>query len=634
VQWLAALWLVLTTAAGTATIELRPRLVIEHRRVAPRPPATLPARVAPGWIIVDGPSATAASARRVGPTFQAEVELAWRAEEPGIELAVTITYLEPVRVVREALELTLPAAGVRAVHRDGELREAPRAGSLRLDRWTPRLCEVRHGGASLLVDGAAVDGMEVRRAGGAVTVTLELDDAREHPFRVEPRCRTRWRGGGRPLDESARLRQAGERVTYRARLVPGAVPLVTQRLPAGRRAAVVFSDHADQTTLGTLRALLYGTSDEHDPRFGRGGFVGHGLPLTKAFFRRGEPERPQLDDPRVLALAAKLVAAGGEIALHSATPEPDARPVTAEALAVLKPLKVETWIDHQPPTNCEAYTDRGWRPGDPYYIGDLLAGAGVRYVWAAGKEPKDDINLLRPRELGARTPFLYPQAAPASQAATGLWLFRSVWAYVDARRFLELLAPARLDRLEAERGVAILHTYLEAMRSERRLRHRNLMQPGATPAVVAIDPRLDGVLADLARRAAAGRLWVTTVRGLGDHLRAAFGLALRYLPDGAAAIHNPGPAAARGVTIGVPLPGARLALRGASGVTVQPGPDGPTAWFDLAPGATARLAAQDAHGHALPLVAPVAVRFSASRPGPARAPTPPPTPAPPRPAPP
>jgi hypothetical protein len=612
VQWLAALWLAVTTATGASTFEVRPRLVIEHRRTTPAPHGTIEGRAPDEWVIVESPRARSAGARRVGPTYRADVTLEWRADEPGVDVRVDLTYLAPVRVVREALELTLPADAVAAVYRDGELREVPRTGSLHIDRWTPRLCQVRRGGGALLVDGRGVEGMEVRRAGRAVTVRLELDDVLNHPFRVEPRCRTRWRSVGRPVDESARRRREGEQVTYRARLIPGGVPLLLDRLPEGRRAVVVFSDHADQTTLTSLRALLYGTSDEQDPRFGRGGFLGHGLPLTKAFFRRGEVGRPQLEDPRVFALAEKLLSSGGEIALHSATPAPDPRPVTEEALAFVKPLRVETWIDHQPPTNCEAFTDRGWRPGDPYAIGDLLETAGIRTVWAAGKEPQDDINLLRPREAGAHVPFLYPQAAPAPGAPAGLWLFRSVWAYVEEPRLFRLLAPERLDRLEAERGVAILHTYLEALRPERRLRRRNLMRPGARPDAVELDPRFDALLADLARRAAGGRLWVTTLRDLGAHLRAMAALEVRPAADGAITVRNPGPATLRGATFRLPRAGARLIAPGARAAVTREG----GLALDLAPGAAVRLTARGPGGEQLPLAAPATVRFLGARPAP------------------
>ena len=622
-HFLAALWLAMTTPAGTTTVEVRPRLHVVHREAAPRAAAKLPPRCAGGWLTTDGPGARTALARACGPTFTADVKLEWHEGEVGVLLSVEITYLAAVRVEREALALEVPADAVEAVQRDGRFGPVAAGAPLVVDALTPRLCRVRRGAATLLVDGNGAPGLEVRRDRRSVTITLELDDARQHPFAVERRCRQSWRRAGARRDESARYHAPGEKASYRARLTANAEPLLLGRLPGGRRAALIVSDHADQTSLPTLRALLFGTSDERDPAFGRGGFLGHGLGLTKAFFRRGGPERPQLEDPAVFALAERLVRAGGEAALHSPTPAPDLRAVTEEALAFVRPLHMVTWIDHQPATNCEAFAAGGWRPGDPYYVADLLAAAGVRSVWTADVRRSDDLNLLRPREPAAHTPVLFPQAPAASGAPAGLTLFRSTWAYVDAARFVRLLAPPRLDRLEEERGIAILHTYLEAMRPEGRLRGRNLVRV-VRPGVVALEPRLEAVLADLERRAATGRLWVTTVRDLGDFLRARGGLEVRYAADGSAAVRNAGPAAVRGVTVHVPRTDTRLEVT----PTIGHRPAAPASAevvLDLAPGATVRIVARTAAGRPVPLAAPASFRFltAVARPAPTRRPEPP-----------
>ncbi len=96
------------------------------------------------------------------------------------------------------------------------------------------------------------------------------------------------------------------------------MPLVKSAWPDGRRAALVFTDHADQTTLRTLTALAHG-------------FAAHHLAFTKALFAKGS-DRPQLDDPRMMELADEMAKSGSEIVPHSATPKPDDRIVTGEAL--------------------------------------------------------------------------------------------------------------------------------------------------------------------------------------------------------------------------------------------------------------------------------------------------------------
>jgi hypothetical protein len=601
VQALATLLLVLTTAGSTVEVPLQARLDVRHRRVVPvgRPAAgSLAARYPAGWIVIDSDVLNSASARRGGPTWTADVGFVAATDGAGVHVTVTMTYLADVRVEREVLELGLPADEVRAVWRDGQLRAVPVGTVLRIDRWTPRQAALRTRGARLLLDGSDAEGLELRREPGRVVLRLELDEAADHPFAVEGGCRSRWRGAGKGVDESARLRLAGEKVTYSAYLHAGEVPLIVDRLAQGRRAALVFSDHADQSTAPTLRALLDGNG-------GHGGFLGHGLPLTKALFWRNEPGREQLESAEVRGLAARLRAGGGEIALHSATPAPDPRALTETAFRELRDLEVRTWIDHQPATNCEAFTNRGWWPDRDQGIVDLLAAGGVRYVWVARGEPKpkDHFNLLRPSEPARRTPIFYPWAPPTREGrAAGFYLFRSAWAYVERDRFFAMLSPARLDRLTEERGVAILHTYLEAVRMERRLRPRNVLLRDAGTGAVTLDPRLEALLADLARRQQAGLLWVTTVRDLGDHLRGLAEIGVRYEADGSARIWNRGPAAVRGATLRLPVPGGRLqASRPAAGSRSDA--DGPVLWLDLAPGTEARVTASQ------PFVTPLRVRF-------------------------
>jgi hypothetical protein len=602
VQALATLVLVLTTAGSSVEVPLQARLDVRHRRVAPAPAGGLPARYAPGWVIVDGPDSNAASARRGGPTWTADVHFAADRDGAGILVTVTMTYLADVRVEREVLELSLPAEALQAVWRDGQLRAVPVGTVLRIDRWTPRVAGLRTRGVPLFVDGSDAEGMEVRREPGRAVLRLELDEAADHPFTVEGACRARWRGAGKGQDESARLRLAGEKVTWSSWLRAGEAPLIVDRLARGRRAALVFSDHADQSTAPTLRALLEGAG-------GRGGFLGHGLPITKALFWRNEPGREQLESAEVRALAARLRAGGGEIALHSATPARDPRALTEAAFRELRDLEVRTWIDHQPATNCEAFTNRGWWPDRDQGIVDLLAADGVRYVWVARGEPnpKDHFNLLRPAEPARRTPIFYPWAPPTRESrAAGFYLFRSAWAYVERDRLFAMLSPARLDRLSEERGVAILHTYLEAIRPERRLRPRNLMRRDATTGAVTLEPRLEALLADLGRRQQAGQLWVTTVRDLGDHLRGLAEVGVRYEADGSARIWNRGTTAVRGATLRLPVAGAWLrASRAVAGSRADA--DGPVLWLDLDPGTEARVTASQ------PFVTPMRARFRERR---------------------
>ena len=647
---LAPLVLVLAAQGVTVDVPFEARIVVHHREVAGGTAAgrlfketaaggtsaggLFRKRVAGGTSagglfkkrVAGGASAdrlfmkTAPQGTNAGQSFTETVSLAWRVEaqgrrpkavgrakgasweaevwvvgtEEGVELGVGLTYLKDVRVEREALELHVAGDPVRAVGRDGRVREVPslfHAGSM-----DQKVALLGLGTLGVILDASEFQGLELRREGTGRIAALELDDARNHPFFVESRCVRSWRKAGPRVEESARYRSKDERIVRVARLYAGESPVVVRRLPEGRKAALVFADHADQTTALTLRTLLWGEQ-------GRGetarGFLALGLPLTKALFWKGEQRAPQLDAAEVRELARTLVEAGGEVALHSPTPRQDDRQSVAEALKATLELGVVTWIDHQPTTNCEAFTNGGWRAA-PEGIVDLLAETGVRYVWAGGHESSEALNLLRPWDPGSRAPFFYAWAPPSPGVGEDrVFLFRSVWAYVPRERFFALLGNASLDKLEAEHGITILHTYLEAMRREPRLRPRNLFLARRDGRTVSVHSAFWELLWELRRRVDRGTLWVTTVRDLGDHLRSLGQVALLPAKDGGLRIVNKGPMPVRGLTIFLPKIEARLVAEGMRGEANDG--EGHVVWLDLEAHAERRLTAHDTTGKAVPL---------------------------------
>src|SRR5262249_21155405 len=149
------------------------------------------------------------------------------------------------------------------------------------------------------------------------------------------------------------------------------LPVIVERWKAGAKAAFVITDHADRTDPRALRAILYGTSDHAAPEYGKGGFFGHGLKLTKTFFAEGK--RGTLNgDPEIRVLAAEIIAAGSEVGSHSITAQRDSRDVVEKGLASFDPWQTVTWIDHQPYTNCEALSNLGWGMTGAFGIEDLL----------------------------------------------------------------------------------------------------------------------------------------------------------------------------------------------------------------------------------------------------------------------
>ena len=484
------------------------------------------------------------------------------------EYTLTILYRQATNVRRETLELEAQApAGAKIVGRDG--RAHPLDAPVHVDAYGPKYVEAAsQDRATVFVGTGDLEGLLVQRFGSRVRISLELDDTANHPFRTESKCVRNWHHPPPMRDHSVRQRMGGEIATYRFFLghtTARPTPLILQRYSDGARAALALTDHADQSSHDTLRALMYGSSEG-----GSGGILGHHLRITKAlFFDSAGLAKPQLDDPRVQKLARELVAAGSEVVPHSATPRSDSRDTTERALKFFHELSARNWIDHQPETNCEAFTDRGWKPGDPYYIGDLFAQYGIRYAWSGLDPLKADQGL---NLLVTRTPWLF-------RFAKDLYLWSSSWMYVDAARFYAALAPDRLDRLEDERGLHIAHTYLESLHDRGKYRARHvLIHDGAK---ITTAPEFEAFLADLERRQERGTLEVAPVTTLADHALALAHVELRYQDDGSVVLRNSGNDPIGGATFTAPC---EVTVDGATPRHARTESDGYTFWLDLLPG--------------------------------------------------
>ena len=296
--------------------------------------------------------------------------------------------------------------------------------------------------------------------GADTDVEIVADDPASHPFRTYAACRSVHvsRGAGEASGPPVALqrvsrdritRAAGEVVRFRAHVYlvePGRAfqPVIVERWARGARAAVVFADHADRTDPEALAALLHGVSDRAAPEFGRAGFFAHHIKITKTFFLR--PGLGTLEDPDTRRLADELAAHGSEVGSHSISPLRDLRADVMASLGGLAPWKVVTWIDHQPDTNCEAISSRGWRDDPTYGIHDVLAAAGFRWVWSASDVPLHAIqvrNLFEPERAAAALPPIYPLPGDAR-----LWVFESSWFYGPTERMATAFSDAELDRLE------------------------------------------------------------------------------------------------------------------------------------------------------------------------------------------
>jgi hypothetical protein len=534
-------------------------------------------------------------------------------------LSVRVLWRTPADEERVALSLAWPGAPSAV---DRGLRFAPVTAErpLRVERGTPLLLRA---GPAVLAGGPGLAAARIERAGAGVRATLLLDDASTRPFSTFTTCFSKlpepeaghhlaWGSFDPRREHPYAPRAAGQEDRLEAQLFPVAegaafLPVVLERWPRGARAAVVFTDHADRTDADALRAVLWGDSDPE--AHGAGGFLGHGVALTRTFFVHG---RGGLEEPAVAALADDLLGHGSEVGLHSITAERDDLAAVRRGLADAARWAPATWIDHEPYTNCEALSAQGWQASGPFGIREALVEGGIRWVWAAGDEGQgqpriDDLLGGRPDEARAAiAPFaLDPR----------LWTFRSSMFYAPPGVLAAALSDAELSKLEDARGLFVAHTYLgPSARTTHSAEHLPRLAVHAAPqgaggsrgpsGRLTLDPALEAALARIEAHVREGRLASLTWSSAGDRLRALGEVELAYLPDGGLEISNRGATPLPGLTLAVPVPPeVELALEGGGALTRVDTQGGARVWFDLPAGGRAVLRATD-HLLPLPFLAP------------------------------
>lgn len=647
---------------GELPVHLRLRIAASTKEAAPTalPPTQLHALRK--WQ-ADGETLTSTLAV---PSSHLELTARLRREPDGYySLSVASQVNGPVWLGLVTLEVELPDG---AVHLGGrELRMHSLDHSVALGGMDPKWLLIRPkpttpgaGTVWSMLPDDQFDGVRARREAGKVLLSLDLLSIEARPFTRFVACTENWRAPNHRQVLPARLFQSGESLAGSVTLYNGsAVPLFKARYPDGRQAALVITDHADQTSAGTLRALVGGTSDVSSKQWGKGGLLGAGLVITKALWltsgepapppllsatpqpvslpltptanklpaiagkapghgmkslllfrsRYGRPQvdslgggRPQLDDPEVAELADQLARLGWEIIPHSATPLRDERDRTEQALSYFSRYKSRSWIDHQPYTNCEALVNQGYQNG-PYGIVDLLHRYGYSYAWSGIDVQPGALNLLSPKRLDRYTPVVFPAGRLANGTPDGLWLFSTMMTYTSAEQFYSLYKPKALDQLERERGLHIAHTYLEAFHPPTSpLANRNLMTVGHRPGEVVPSRRLEELLQALSKRVQRGTLWVPTVAQLGDHQRAMEQVSIHLLSDGDAELRSP--QAIRGATFVIPRPNLRVFVDGELPKWQRTGRKETTFAHDLSEGKPVRITLRDSHNQKIRFLPP------------------------------
>ncbi|MEJ8546308.1 hypothetical protein [Brevibacillus borstelensis] len=521
------------------------------------------------------------------PAAQVETNYLLHKSSPVIDVEVKTTYKRAIKVFREALALSF-APKVSEVYRKNRKVDTQ---SFQKQYWLDRE-GVRFGQgkqSAFLYHAPHVSSLELNTVQNQLVVNL--DHMGDHRYVEE----TAGKQVGKVRHASEYKPQEQRINTFS--LVVGFQPTLMPRLmnqPYGYLAAHVWTEHADEQTLASNRAVYYGSETITSPDKAVGGFVKYNIPVTKSVFYSNPYYRPQ--QPMNVALTENqefshflkdLHKRGIEIGLHTVYPYDFHlyRDVADNVLAFMKKeFQSATWIDHGYVKYSFAF--QGLNIKTPYYVADLWKKYDTRYFWHYSSE--DVTNVLQAFDLlqtkngdSKRTPLYW-----SHPTVTGP--FYSWAAATVPEDTMNQYNEENLFQLIRDRGVFISHTYLSRM-LKGKTAGKFLKQDQKGELV--IQPNFDKLLKKMAYLRDQKKLYLTTVRGLMNYWLALEQVRIEYDPNGAIRVYNDGPAKISGLSMAVRS--AEVYVNGKKPPQKKDQGD-LIFWFDLEPHAHAVIASSAA----------------------------------------
>lgn len=229
---------------------------------------------------------------------------------------------------------------------------------------------------------------------------VNMDYYADHPFFHFPLLK---KGTNVKSDISRSLFQAGDSLKSEITIYTNWNQNVFPRLMKnenGKTAALIWTEHADYTSLQTQRAIYFGCDTILHAQNAMGGFVKNKIPVTKSVFY-ANPDKVMNSDrvagekseiatvqgtPGFREFLVELNHDGNEICLHTPDHYTTNRKLLNDALQDFsQTFHSPTWIDHgydnPQKSNREDLMCDGLDRHSDYYAKDLWQKYGIRYLW-------------------------------------------------------------------------------------------------------------------------------------------------------------------------------------------------------------------------------------------------------------
>lgn len=378
---------------------------------------------------------------------------------------------------------------------------------------------------------------------------------------------------------------------------PRKVPRLS-KFPEGRKAAIIWTEHADYSDLRLQRAVNFGADTILHVKDATGGFVRHRIPVTKSVFYSNPDSVLNSDKagfipteiasyrstPGFRDYLHQLSSAGQEICLHTPDHYTTERSLLDEALREFKrEFNSVNWIDHgydnASKSNRENLVCDGLIPGSKNYSLDLWSKYGVKYIWNCFYE---DTSLFASHSFnsfltipyygwGDRFPVPVYWKHPTRSSDMIHWRTSGTLDPPDAGMWSYFFDPVRLHDLMDGRGTAVLHVYPSRADSTNGYYHES-------NGVYSIRKEFDEILSRQADLRDQGYLHLVSVRDHLDYNLALDKLDIKFQTNGQIRIENKSGSDIAGLSF--LMPEGMVGVRGKS-MKVRNEGNETVCWFDL-----------------------------------------------------
>lgn len=307
---------------------------------------------------------------------------------------------------------------------------------------------------------------------------------------------------------------------------------IPSRTPDGTHGTFIITHHPDSNSVALLKTMMFGTSDESSPLYGKTGFLYNRIPATWGFFSKTEANLTGIDNPDYKKLITQMSKSGIEVVPHTVTgvAQDNTRNLIKQYMPVYKSLGITNWIDHSLSSGvrCGDIKSEGSISGSPQYTMNLFKDYGFKYCWSYIDYPLiNGIDMLSDKEdLG------HPVVFFNNNNLTGGNFNMYQWNTYRPKSFIKEVNSKNLDELVANDGVCIIHDYFN-----------HPMQIGKFYTLgkdgnYTLTPEFENILEMLSAYRGQDKLYIPTVKQFIDYTLAIHNVDIKYLSYDSIMIDN------------------------------------------------------------------------------------------------